>query len=86
MKDKITIAVDAMGGENSPNKNIKGISLFLEKYKKVNNLLIYLYGDEDLIKKELILNEVDQNKIKIFHTTSVVPDDQTPLTAVKNSK
>ena len=33
MKKKITIAIDAMGGENSPKKNIKGLGLFLEKNK-----------------------------------------------------
>ena len=31
MKDKITIAIDAMGGENSPEKNIHGLSIFLKK-------------------------------------------------------
>ena len=31
MKKKITIAVDAMGGENSPYKNIEGLSIFIDK-------------------------------------------------------
>ena len=31
MSDKIVIAIDAMGGENSPEKNIEGISLFVKK-------------------------------------------------------
>ena len=29
MMDKIIIAIDAMGGENSPAKNIEGLALFL---------------------------------------------------------
>ena len=29
MEKKITIAIDAMGGDNSPNKIIEGLSLFL---------------------------------------------------------
>ena len=33
MTKKITIAVDAMGGENAPEKNIKGLKLFLKKKK-----------------------------------------------------
>ena len=35
MPNKITIAIDAMGGENAPEKNINGLSLFI---KSNNNL------------------------------------------------
>ena len=35
MKEKITIAIDAMGGENSPYKNIEGLHYFLNKNKKI---------------------------------------------------
>jgi len=31
MNNKIIIAIDVMGGENAPNKNIEGISIFLKK-------------------------------------------------------
>ena len=31
MSKKITIAIDAMGGENSPEKTIKGVGIFLKK-------------------------------------------------------
>ena len=31
MTKKITIAIDAMGGENSPNKTIEGVSIFVKK-------------------------------------------------------
>ena len=34
MNNRIIIAIDVMGGENSPSKNIEGISIFLEKNKK----------------------------------------------------
>ena len=34
MINKITFAVDAMGGENSPKKNIEGLSIFLKKNQK----------------------------------------------------
>ena len=37
MKDKIIIAIDAMGGENSPEKIIEGLSIFLSKNKNLNN-------------------------------------------------
>ena len=34
MEKKICIAIDAMGGENAPVKNIEGINYFYKKIKK----------------------------------------------------
>ena len=31
MNGKIIIAIDAMGGEKAPHKNIEGVSLFLKR-------------------------------------------------------
>ena len=53
MNNKIIIAIDAMGGENSPAKNIEGVSLYIKKNFKKNDVFFKLYGDETLIKKEL---------------------------------
>jgi len=86
MNDKITIAIDAMGGENAPNKNIEGLSIFLKRNKVKKDFFFNLYGDENLIKKELNKYKISSDVIKIFHTSSVVSDEETPLTAIKNSK
>ena len=86
MMDKIIIAIDAMGGENSPAKNIEGLALFLKKNKNKNDYLFYLYGDEGKIEKEINKNNIDKSKIKIYNTLTVVSDKETPLTAIKNSK
>ena len=40
MNKKITIAIDAMGGENSPIKTIQGISLFVKRHAQKDYLLI----------------------------------------------
>ena len=86
MTKKIIIAIDAMGGENAPNKNIHGISLFIKKNLVSNDYHFNLYGNEILIKKELDKYEINKEKITIFNTLSVVSDEETPMTAVKNSK
>ena len=86
MKKKIAIAIDAMGGENAPSKNIKGLSIFLNKNKMNNDFYFYLYGDEKLINEKLSKYKVDRNNLEIVHTSSVVSDEETPLTAIKNSK
>ena len=86
MTKKITIAIDAMGGDNSPSKTVKGLNLFLEKNKSKDDFFILLFGDERKIKNELPDSNLSKDKIKIVHTNSVVSDDETPLTAIKNSK
>ena len=86
MKKKITIAIDAMGGDNSPSKSVKGVGLFLSKNKFKNDFIINLFGDEKQIRKVLNENKIISNNLVITHTDSVVSDDETPLTAIKNSK
>ena len=86
MEKKITIAIDAMGGDNSPDKTIEGVHLFLKKNVKNNDYLLNLFGDENIIKNELIKYKITSDKIKITHSESTVSDKETPLTAVKNSK
>jgi len=86
MKKKITIAIDAMGGDNSPDKTIHGLKLFLDLNFKEDDFIINLFGDKDKIDNSLVKYKISQNKIKIFHTSSVISDDETPLTAIKNSK
>ena len=86
MKKKITIAIDAMGGDNSPDKIIYGVNLFLKKNITNNDFLLNLFGDEKKIKELLDKYNISTNLIKITHTSSVVSDEETPLTAVKNSK
>ena len=74
-----------MGGENAPYKNIEGVSLFLKKDKK-DEVFFNLFGNEDLIKKEIIKYKISTDKYKIFPTSTVVSDEETPLAAIKNSK
>ena len=86
MEKKITIAIDAMGGENAPKKNIEGLNIFLSKNKSNNDFIIHLYGDENILKKEISKFDISNDLIKIFHTEATVSDEESPMTAVKNSK
>ncbi len=86
MNNKIIIAIDAMGGENAPSKNIEGVSLYLEKNNNKNDVFFNLYGDVNLIKKEIDKYNISPNFYKIFSSSTVVSDEETPLTAIKNSK
>ena len=86
MEKKIIIAIDAMGGDNSPDKTINGVQIFLEKNNSNNDFRLNLFGDEKLIKVKLNKYNISSDFIKIIHSDSVVSDKETPLTAVKNSK
>jgi|TARA_X000001036_G_scaffold436859_1_gene480873 glycerol-3-phosphate acyltransferase PlsX len=86
MSKKITIAIDAMGGDNSPDKTIEGVSLFLKKNELNNDFSLNLYGDQNKIENKIKKLNIKSNSIKIIHTDGVVSDEETPLTAIKNSK
>ena len=86
MYNKIIIAIDAMGGENSPRKNIEGIEIFLRKNKNNNDVFFKLFGDERSIQKEIDKTNINKKFYKIYNTLSIVSDEETPITAIKNSK
>ncbi len=86
MTKKITIAIDAMGGENAPEKTIEGVNLFLKKNKMNDDFIINLFGDEKKIEEKIKKENIDKTNLKITHTDAIVSDDVTPLTAIKNSK
>ena len=82
-QSQITIAVDAMGGDNSPYKTLKGVELYLQKH---NSTKIILLGDE---KK--ILNTINEEGLRIFNhdiinTTENVLDEDSTNTILRNRK
>ena len=50
MSNQIIIAVDAMGGENSPKKIIDGIVHFS---RNKNNIFYKIFGKKELINKNI---------------------------------
>ena len=82
MKKKIKIAVDAMGGENSPKKVLDAI---LENAKKNKDIFFNIFGDENIIKN-YISKKLDNNIYKIHHTKNKILDTDTPLSAAKKGK
>ena len=83
MTNRINIAVDAMGGENSPKKIIDGINLSLQTNQEN---FFFLYGQQDLLEKEIAKNKLVQENCKIINTKDIIIDDESPLAAVKKGK
>ena len=51
MLDKVKISIDVMGGDNSPDKTLEGLNLFIKRNKNINDYIFYLFGDETIINK-----------------------------------
>jgi len=82
MSSIIKIAVDAMGGDNSPNKIIDGIV----HHHKTNNSTFYkIFGDKNKIQS-LLNNRVSQNNFEIVNTLNKVSSEDSPLEAAKRGK
>ena len=82
MQGKIKIAVDAMGGENSPKKVIDGI---LDNQKQNKDVIYNIFGDINEIQR-FLPDSYDQDTFKIFHTTNKILDTDSPLSAAKKGK
>ena len=82
MQGKIKIAVDAMGGENSPKKVIDGI---IHNNKKNKNTLYKIFGNGSEIEK-LIYKKIKPNNFEIIHTDNFVQSTDSPLEAAKRGK
>jgi glycerol-3-phosphate acyltransferase PlsX len=83
MKKLITIAVDAMGGDNSPKKIVDGIELH---HKKSENVFYKLFGDKNIIDPIIKTKSIDKNIIEIIHTQEKIKDEDTAFTAAKRGK
>ena len=83
MNDKVRIAIDAMGGDNSPKQIIEGIKISLNTNTKN---LFYLYGHQDLLENEISKNNSIRQYCKIINTDDVILDSESPLAAVKKGK
>ena len=83
MTQKVRIAVDAMGGENSPTKILDGIEISLKKNKE--NFFL-LYGQESILDKELKSRPNIIDNCKIINAIDSILDDESPLTAAKRGK
>jgi len=80
MANKIIIAVDAMGGDNSPAKIINGIILHNRKSK---NSYYKIFGNENEINK-LIDNKLQKKYFEIIHTNEAIKGNDSPLSAARS--
>tara|TARA_Y100001970_G_scaffold192640_1_gene234151 strand:- start:4517 stop:5524 length:1008 start_codon:yes stop_codon:yes gene_type:complete len=83
MTSQITIAVDAMGGDNSPLKIIDGIELHSNESQDV---FYKIYGDMEIIKSILNKKNIKKNRYELIHTKEKVLGEDSALSAAKKGK
>ena len=77
----LTIAIDAMGGDNAPHAIVAGLTL---AHKKHPNWRFALFGDEAQLKP-LITNALI-DCVDIHHADSVIADDEKPSQAIRKGR
>ncbi|MDC2974249.1 phosphate acyltransferase PlsX [Candidatus Pelagibacter sp.] len=83
MINPIKIAVDAMGGENSPLKVISGIEI----HSNISRDCFYnIFGDKNIIEPIIKKSKISNSQYKIIHTNNSIKDTDSPLTAAKKGK
>ena len=83
MNKPISIAVDAMGGENSPGKVIKGIEIHS---LETSDIFYNIFGNENSIEPLLKKTKIPTNIYKIIHTENIIKDSDSALSAAKKGK
>ena len=82
MSEMIKIAVDAMGGDNSPKKIIDGI---IHNHQFDKNNFYKIFGNKKIIES-LINTKIDKNNFEIVNTLNKVSSEDSPLEAAKRGK
>ena len=77
----ITIAIDAMGGDNSPNKVIKGCEIFLNDNKAVK---LIIFGNKNLISSHFLKKYSEM--ISLVHCEEVISDNDKPSSILRSKK
>ena len=78
-----SIALDAMGGENAPEKIIEGLNLFLKEDK---NIFFLIFGKEDLIKESIKKFRIPKENYRIVSCNEEIKDKDSVRDAIKVGK
>ena len=72
---KLKISIDLMGGDNSPQKTLKGIDLFAKRYKDKNDYFFYLFGDSKSAISEIKKLKYLKSNYELIDTKIIVSNE-----------
>lgn len=80
MKEFVTVALDAMGGDNAPAEIVKGGVEAVNARKEVKVLMV---GKEEIIQTELAKYSYDKERIEIVPASEIIGNDEHPVNAIR---
>ncbi len=86
MTDKVRIAIDLMGGENSPKKTLNGVNKFLKRNSNIDDCHFIFFGDKNKIDNQINEYKFIKDNFEIHDTKIVVSDDLSAMSALKKGK
>ncbi len=81
--EKVTVALDAMGGDNAPIEMVKGA---VDAVNKNSNVTVKLVGVKDVIEKELSQYEYKKDQIEVVHASEIIETGEPPVEAIRKKK
>jgi len=79
----LTIALDAMGGDNAPGMVLKGAAVAARRFPEVNFML---FGDERRMARMLKRLRRLRNRVTVHHTEDVVTNEDRPSAALRHGR
>ena len=83
MAYKVSVALDAMGGDNAPGQIVKGA---VDAVNIDNGIFVYLVGRQELIKEELSKYTYNKEQIEVVDARDVIETGEAPVMAVRRKK
>ena len=79
----IKIVVDALGGDRSPDANIEGAVLAVNK---ISDVQIIIVGDEKVIDEKLRSYDFDKSRMTVEHAPDEISCNDKPTEAIRTKK
>ena len=83
MAYKVSVALDAMGGDNAPGQIVKGA---VDAVNIDNEIFVYLVGRQELINEELSKYTYNNEQIEVVDARDVIETGEAPVMAVRRKK
>lgn len=83
MQETVKVAVDAMGGDNSPGEIVKGA---VEAANERPEIKIFLVGKEEKVKAELAKYTYKSQQIEVVNAEEVIETAEPPVMAIRKKK
>ena len=77
----VTVALDAMGGDYSPEEIIKGA---FDALKKDKNIKVILVGKKEVLEGKIIKEFED--RCSVVYSTEVITNEEAPVAAIRAKK